>query len=1120
MTHIQIRRIFCLVLTLCMLLSVVPMGVFAVTETTSGYCGGEGDGRNLSWTLTPDGVLTISGTGKMKDYLFYADSVFYQNRDSIFSVIIEEGVTAIGVNAFYLCNRINRVVIPDGVVSIGRYAFNSCGNLANVNIPNTVTSIGEWAFNYCKSITSAKIPDGVTTLEKGVFYGCTSLESINIPYSVVSIGESALRGCKNMTSIVYAGNKIQWDLIKKDGYYVDNEQNVNIIFTSSIDENAILSSGHCGAEGVSDDDISWHYTGKYNSQEGVYIPDSAGKNISWTLDYGGRLRIFGAGEMRGYTEGGMGIWNQDWGTTQAPWKDNREIIKSIYFETGISDIKCTGSTPNVKTVYISDTVTTIHTLAFMFLNNLKDVYFAGSKEQWENIKIGEANDELLNATIHFNSYPDVISDSSVKPLPLQLVSAVPADNSQTEVTDSMLSLSFNRDINPNLNWSAGSIKIKDRDSKATVLEINNKNFYTLGGNVIGDTISIPYAFKDLEDGHYYITIDKNLIWAADKNTDGSISKFAGLGDEECYEFVYVAQTEFTINFRGTEMNVNWDWEFFNGDATKKGYQQDLAIVALALSGAAENNSPENVESMLSALGYSDISSENYGTKLNVYNPAVTFASTEKVINGENKTIIAVVVRGTNNISDGITDVLAAGDGFAMASINTNLLLWQYLDSYCSGVAAEDLILLITGHSYGGAVAGTLPVIIDYAYKENIFVYTFASPNHYTADRSSNDFTNVFNIIHSNDGITNVPLEEDYSKVGVNLYYTYYGLNATEKSSFDVAYQSLKGNPYTNGFITNHVSETYMAFLLSSLPTEEINEYFTLASVHCPVDVEVYDETDDLVASVEDNIVRYYGEPEVLITVDGDEKYIYMPYDRDFRIELMGTDTGAMDYVVRNVSVGTGDAVVEKSFSKVPLYAGKTMISEVDRGVMASDVKLNIMDKTGNIKSEVAGKVNGNTPFNDINPSAYYYGAVLWANIKGITTGTTATTFSPNDMVTRAQAVTFLWRAVGEPSPKTIVNPFTDVKESDYFYEAVLWAVENGITLGTSATAFSPKNTCSTAHMVTFLYRTLGIGSDGWYKEAAAWAEKEGLLTGTGANVIPSENCPRSNVVTFLYRELR
>ena len=157
------------------------------------------------------------------------------------------------------------------------------------------------------------------------------------------------------------------------------------------------------------------------------------------------------------------------------------------------------------------------------------------------------------------------------------------------------------------------------------------------------------------------------------------------------------------------------------------------------------------------------------------------------------------------------------------------------------------------------------------------------------------------------------------------------------------------------------------------------------------------------------------------------------------------------------------------------------------------------------------------PFKDVAEKDYFFKPVMWAVQNGVTTGTSATTFSPNSTVTRGQAVTFLWRAAGEPTPKTTKNPFTDVKKSDYFYEAVLWAVENGITMGTRTNEFSPKNTCSTAHIVTFIYRTLGIGSDGWYKEAAAWAEQEGLLTGTGANVLPREDCPRANVVTFIYR---
>lgn len=110
------------------------------------------------------------------------------------------------------------------------------------------------------------------------------------------------------------------------------------------------------------------------------------------------------------------------------------------------------------------------------------------------------------------------------------------------------------------------------------------------------------------------------------------------------------------------------------------------------------------------------------------------------------------------------------------------------------------------------------------------------------------------------------------------------------------------------------------------------------------------------------------------------------------------------------------------------------------------------------------------PFVDVFPSDYFYSAVVWAVQNGVTSGTTATTFSPNAFCTRAQTVTFLWRAAGCPVPVTKTNPFTDVKQQDYFYYAVLWAVENGITTGTSATTFSPEESCTRAQIVTFLYR--------------------------------------------------
>jgi len=157
------------------------------------------------------------------------------------------------------------------------------------------------------------------------------------------------------------------------------------------------------------------------------------------------------------------------------------------------------------------------------------------------------------------------------------------------------------------------------------------------------------------------------------------------------------------------------------------------------------------------------------------------------------------------------------------------------------------------------------------------------------------------------------------------------------------------------------------------------------------------------------------------------------------------------------------------------------------------------------------------PFTDVNEDAYYIDGVKWAYTNGVTSGTSATTFGPMDTCTRGQVVTFLWRAAGSPEVAGKANPFSDVKESDYFYTPVLWAVEKGITAGTSATEFSPNATCSSAHIITFLYRALGEGENGWYEEAKGWAKGAGLLKDTPISVTPEELCPRGAVVTFLNR---
>ncbi len=172
-------------------------------------------------------------------------------------------------------------------------------------------------------------------------------------------------------------------------------------------------------------------------------------------------------------------------------------------------------------------------------------------------------------------------------------------------------------------------------------------------------------------------------------------------------------------------------------------------------------------------------------------------------------------------------------------------------------------------------------------------------------------------------------------------------------------------------------------------------------------------------------------------------------------------------------------------------------------------------------------------FVDVPSGSYYEDAVDWAVANGITTGTDAAHFSPDGICTRAQAVTFLWRAAGRPAPESRTMPFTDVPADSYYYDAVLWAVENGITKGTSSTTFSPDDTCTRAQIVTFLWRSEkspdasgtntfeDVQSGAYYSVAVLWALDEGITKGyTATQFVPNGVCNRAQIATFIFRSMK
>lgn len=173
------------------------------------------------------------------------------------------------------------------------------------------------------------------------------------------------------------------------------------------------------------------------------------------------------------------------------------------------------------------------------------------------------------------------------------------------------------------------------------------------------------------------------------------------------------------------------------------------------------------------------------------------------------------------------------------------------------------------------------------------------------------------------------------------------------------------------------------------------------------------------------------------------------------------------------------------------------------------------------------------PFTDIEEGNYYYEPVLWAYYHDpqITSGTSETTFGPKALCTRAEVVTFLWRAAGSPEPQTTASSFTDIQPGKYYYEAVLWAVENDITAGISETTFGPNNSCTRSQAVTFLWRFAGspepessespftdVKPEAYYSNAVLWAFENGVTSGTSDNTFsPETRCTRGQIITFLYR---
>ena len=357
---------------------------------------------SLTSVTIPDSVTSMEWSAfsgcssltsvKISDGVTSIASGAFSDCSGLTSVTIPEGVTSIGSSAFSGCSSLTSVTIPEGVTSIGSSAFSGCSSLTSVTIPEGVTSIGGSAFSGCSGLTSVTIPESVTSIENGIFSGCSSLTSIMIPEGVTSIGESAFSGCSNLTSITIPEGvtSIGWDAFS----------GCNSLTSITLPEGvkSIGSSAFSGCSGLTSvtvpegvTSIGYSAFSGCSSLTSVTIPESI-TNIEESTFYK-CSSLTSVTIPDSVTSIGKSAFSSCSSLTSAMIPESVTSIEQDTFENCSS----------LASVSISKNVTSIGGWAFYGCLKLRDVYYGGTKAEWENISIGGYNGPLQQATIHYQA---------------------------------------------------------------------------------------------------------------------------------------------------------------------------------------------------------------------------------------------------------------------------------------------------------------------------------------------------------------------------------------------------------------------------------------------------------------------------------------------------------------------------------------------------------------------------------------------------------------------------------------------------------------------------------------------------------------------------------------------
>ncbi len=1145
----------------------IPDGVTSISDDAFSYC------RFLTHVVFPESVS------------FLGNNVF-ENAISLQEITLPSRMSTIYPNVFEGCTALKSVTIPEGITEIRSHTFRNCSSLETVifpstvnnidadelfynctslksievhpdnavfcsqdgvlfnkaktaliqypvgktetvyNIPKGVTSIQTRAFEKCAAIEKIKIPNGVTWIPRNTFNFCTSLTTVIIPVSVTNIGEAAFNGCSSITDVYYGGGASEWKKISI-GVYNSYLTRASIEYGYEDPEDEEISN----TASIYSDYFSFRHDSDSNHSAWCYYNDSFFDASSWSYNHD-LARMSMSLAMSAFTKGGTQGFNEHVDVSEYSRNELLELppgnvvelmqncgftkiaVNEDYLLTidygPVNDGNNIGVCIGAKTLEEEDT----YLIAVAVRGGGYGCEWIGDFNAYNPNHYSYHIGFEIAASEVISQLRDYISENSiVGKLKIWICGysrgAATANLAAAKVADGALN-----GLGCTLN-STDLFGYMFETPQGTKNPNAKASQYNGIWNVINPIDAVTYVAMD-DWGYTRYGHDMKLP---------SQYLIAKLYDAYYYEVLGKFNEYKGSSYSSIPHMRNQYWEVIKlKNALPQILGDDGSYLTSVFMGHLQNWFKGGTAK---ALEFADVFSK--ALKLFVEDPAL-FAAGGAVIAGYAVLYSAWDVAAAHfpelNLAwlNSIESSTVMEDGFIKFAVsNCPVDLAVYADGVLQMCFTGDEVIYEGGAYIEGSIDADGQKVVCIPEDTDVRIEIAATEDgefNYsvqTYDIQSDQVTEVVNYYDVLIG------EGDSLRAEVNNSTTGQVLLYGEDGGLIPADEELTGG----GIVGYTVSVT-----ADGDGTATGGGYYTTG------------EFAQVTATANEGAVFqgwYHGDA----LLSQQTVYRFRPTENTSLTARFQSGTSAADFGLSEteIAISSGESyqltMINAETGTPAAPSGTVTWTSSNRDVVRVNsngtvTAVAVGAATIHVQSE-NGDLNAdcrvNVLFEDVaDSSAYYYHPVYWAAGKGVTSGTSPTTFSPGRDCTRGQIVTFLWKAMGSPEPNSAENPFTDVKEGDYFYKPVLWAKENGITSGTSATTFSPGKPCTRGQIVTFLWIAKGrpepvltenpftdVKTEDYFFKPVLWAKENGITSGTSDTTFsPSRTCTRAQAMTFLW----